>query len=360
MLLAFLGGLKALPEQPIEPFVLIYLSGVGGDLGERLDRLGVRWAAAKLTAVFDYEEHFESLKRQIAALEADSVVFVSLPQFLAYFMRRPLAPIQIWWSMKFALPNFATLQGRVFYRSLFEREIEIAGRIWRGGPLAFTPPAPPDARAVEAIRARYPGKAILGTIAREEKIANKAYLDAVVEILLRHPNTVFLWTGRTQPRQIIEAFQNAGVDDRCHFIGWVDPVPYIVAFDLFLETYPLTGLMSGWAMSLGKPIISVGSLGFLGTYLEPVLNGAIAAAANDLARLEAIFQPVRDVLPGIWASHPRDMPAFADELLADPTLRARLGDVQRRYVEAFMIDETASAAIQAKHFAAIIDEARTP
>jgi hypothetical protein len=358
VLLAFLDGLRKLPLAPIDPFVLIYFAPDGGDLGRRLDQLGVPWAVGGQMHGYEFVRQFEAVEDKVAALGADSVVFVSLPQHLPYFMRRPLAPIQIWWSMKFALPNFAELDGRVFYRSLFDRKIEIAGRTWRGGPLAFTPPPPPNPAAVAAIRARFPGKTILGTIAREEKIANDDYLLAVVDILQRRPDTVFLWTGRTQLRHVTDAFVAGGVADRCHFIGWVEPTAHIAAFDLFLETYPLTGLMSGWTMALGKPIVSVGSLGWLATYLEPIFDGSIPASPDDLRQIEEIFRPVRAELPTLWAPHPRDMGPFVDKLLDDPQLAVRFGAVLRRYAETFMSDEAASAAIQARHFAAIIHEAR--
>ena len=356
VLLAFLAGLKALPFAPIDPVVLIHSADDGGELGGRLDQLGVAWDCVGRPR--DYAIHFDLVRAKLDRLGIDGVVVVSLPLFLPFFMRRPLSAVQIWWSMKFALPNFPGLTGRVFYRSLFDRKVEIAGREWRGGPLAFTPPPPPNPKAVEAIRARYPGKTILGTVAREEKIANEDYLSAVVDILRRRPETVFLWTGRNQLRQITEAFAAGGVADRCHFMGWVEPTRFIGAFDLFLETYPLTGLMSGWAMALGKPIVSVGPLGFLATYLEPIMNGTIEAEPGDLARLDDIFRPVRDALPGLWAPHPRDMGAMVDKLLDEPALRAEFGDVQRRYVQAFMNDEAASAAIQAHHFAAIVEEQR--
>lgn len=356
VLLAFLAGLKQMADPPMDPGVVIY-SAAGGELSKRLDQLGVAWDAVGPPSQ-SRSEHFDEVARRIAAFGADSVVFVSLPQYLAYFVRRPLANIQIWWSMKFALPNFEQLDGRVFYRSLFDRQVEIAGRMWRGGPLAFTAPAPAAKEAVAAIRARFEGKVILGTIAREEKIANDDYLAAVVDILRRHPDAVFLWTGREQPQQVLNAFAAGGVADRCHFIGWVDPIPYIEAFDLFLETYPLTGLMSGWAMALGKPIISVGSLGFLASYLEPVLDGSIKASPEQVAQLDAIFQPIKNRLPGIWAQHPRDMARFADLLLADAELLRTFGEVQRAYVETYMSDEVGSSAIQARHFAEIVAQRR--
>lgn len=358
VLLSFLAGLGKLETPILRPAVIIYGAVHGGDLGRRLTQMGVPWEAVGSPRAHAYEERYARVRERVAAMQADGVVIVSLPLHLAYFCHRPLGPAQVWWSMKFALPNFEELDGRVFYRSLFDRKLEIEGRLWRGGPLAITPPARPDPAVVQAIRARFPGKTILGTIAREEKIANPDYLAAVADILRRRPETCFLWTGRVQLPEIQAVFDRAGVADRCHFIGWVDPAPYILAFDLFIETYPLTGIMCAWAMAFGKPIVSVGSLGFVGTYLEPILDGSIQVAAEDLASVEAVFAPVRSRLPGLWAAHPDQIAAFADALLDDPDLRRDLGTAQRRYIETFMADEASSAAAQARHFADVVREAR--
>lgn len=356
VLVSFLTGLRQLEAAPIEPIVLLYAAVEGRDLGQKLDALGVKWEALGPTPG-GIEARYRRLRERCTALQVDAAVVVSLPLHLAYFCRRPVAPVQVWWSMKFALPNFA-VDGRVFYRSLLDRKIEIAGRTWRGGPLAFTPPPRPAPDAVAAIRARYPGMKILGTIAREEKIANAEYLEAVVAVLRRHPDVCFLWTGRNPLAEVQAAFERGGVAERCHFIGWVDPAPHIAAFDLFLETYPLTGLMCGWAMAFGKPVVSVGPLGFLGTYLQPLFDGTVAADPDAIAGVRRLFEPVAGRLPGIWADRPGDIPAFVDALLADPALAASLGACQQRYVETFMADEAASAATQARHFAEIVREAR--
>jgi hypothetical protein len=211
---------------------------------------------------------------------------------------------------------------------------------------------------VAAIRARFPGKTLVGAVARAEKIANRDYLAAVTGILQRHPQAVFLWTGNSELAEITAAFQAAGVADRCHFLGWVDPTPYILAFDLFLETFPLTGITAAWSMALGKPMLSVGSLGFMAVYLEPIFDGKITIEPADLARLQAIFAPVRDRLPGLWARDASQIAPLADALLADPALAQAFGRAQQAYMQAFMGDEPASAAAQARHFAAIAREAR--
>lgn len=357
LLLTFLSGLSQLDDPPIEPIVLIYMDASGGQLGRKLDLMKVRWMSAGLAAPFAYEALFETVRDQVAEIDADAVVFVSIPLFIAYFCRRPLAPAQIWWPMKFFMPCFDGLDGRVSYNSLSVATRIIDGRLWREGPLSLPPPPPADPQDVSAIRARFPNMTLLGTISREEKIADPAFLTAVAEILRRHTDACFLWTGREKLSVIDDFFRAAGLGDRCHFIGWVEPTPYLMAFDLVLET-PLTGLMFGWAMALGKPLLSLGARGLIGVHLAQILDGTLPVDPRDRERIEAVFAPIRDHLPGLWAADGAQMVEFADILLGDVELRKTLGEVQKAYVDRFMVSEAVSARIQAQHFADIALEKR--
>jgi len=286
----------------------------------------------------------------------DAVVVVSLTTRLAYFCKCPLAPVQLWWPMKFPLPLFDNLQGRVDHGSIVRHSRMIDGKLWRGGPTAIPRPARPDREIVKAIRNQYSGKKILGVIAREEKIAEQDFLDAIVQILRRHPDTVFLWTGRERLAAIDLAFQNGGIADRCHFVGWIDPTTYIEAFDVMLETYPLTGLVVAWAMTMGTPVISIGDNGWLGVYLKPIFDGAIALSPEDRAKIDTIFEPIKSRLPGIWASTLEEIEPFADALLEDKEFRQIVARVQKEYVDTFMFDKVESAEIFAQHIVDVVNE----
>lgn len=359
VLLSFLEGLKNVADRPIEPFVYLLTSRGESEISGVLQRLGTPlWVNATPVDQWQAVESIDNCRQQMARDNIDAVVFVSVPQFLAHFAAAPLAPVQIWWSMKFPLPNFPGLDGRVFYRSLFNQVFEIEGVHWRGGPLGLTPPPSADPAKVAAVRAQYPGRRILGTIAREEKIREPGFLNAVVRLLGKHPDTCFLWTGRKKLPEIEAHFVAGGVADRCHFVGWVDPGVYCRVFDLFLETYPLTGLMAAWSMALGKPVISVGRLGFLGTYLEGIFNGSVPCPPGERERLDAIFKPLQGRLPYLWADTPAQIDGIADAVLADPALAEALGAAEQAFITGFLSDPASSAAIQARHFRAIIEEKR--
>ena len=364
VLLSFLRGLRGLETAPLEPLVLIFFDiarqGNGGPLGVELDRLGVRWHCPRLEGAVHYESHFDECRGWLAAAGVDAAVFVSLPLHLAYFMQAPLAPVQIWWSMKFALPNFPALDGRVFFRWLFPRTAIIEGRTWHCGPIAISPPPAPDPNDARVLRARFGSKMVIGTIAREEKIANREYLDAICRLLKRHPEACFVWTGRRQLKVIDDCFEQAGVAGRCHFVGWVDPALYIEVFDLFVETYPLSGLMAAWSMAMGKPVVSVGSSGILGTYLESVFDGSVPVEAHEKAMLDSIFAPLQGRLPALWATTPEGIDAIADLLIKDPQLAADVGAAQQRFIRAFLSDEKSSAENNARMFVDIARQNMPP
>jgi glycosyltransferase involved in cell wall biosynthesis len=357
LLLSLLRGLTISKNKAIEPVVYMYMDIDGGWLGSILNRLNIEWRSTNVEST--YEDKFDLARRNLSEMKIDAIVFVSLATRLAYFCKQPLAAIQIWWPMKFTLPLFEGLHGRISYNSIVKHAQIIDGRLWRSGPIAVPKPDPPTQATVDAVRGRFSGKTILGVIAREEKIADKDFLEAVVEILKRHPDTVLLWTGRARLPVIDQAFERGGVSDRCHFEGWIDPTSYIAAFDVMLETFPLTGLVVGWAMALGKPVISVGDRGWLGAYLKPIFDGTVTVSPEDQTRIDEIFSPIKSRLPGIWAEAPGDMVAFADALLTSEDLRRLVGQVQKRYVETFMLDEIASAEILAEHIVDIISEAQT-
>lgn len=355
VLLAYLEGVVASEKKWIEPLVYL-LSGEGGpELAAICARFDVPvQVCPPATGIAD---RFDRCRKDLAAQDVEAVIFVSLPLHLDYLVGLKLAPVSIWWSMKFPLPNFAGLDGRVFYRMLFAGETEIDGVVWRGGPLGISLPPQPDPADVAGLRAKFGDGPLLGTVAREEKIREPAYLDAVARILQRYPTAHFLWTGRQELPEITSFFGRSGVGARCHFVGWVDPAIYCRAFDLFLETFPLTGLMSGWAMANGMAVVTAGPLGWLGCMLEGIYNGSLRCASDDRARLDAVFANIIDRVPCLWARDADGFVALASALLDDAALRRDFGLACQRFMTTFLSDKTGSAEIQSRHFAKIVQMA---
>jgi hypothetical protein len=297
---------------------------------------------------------FEQCRQDLAQLQTAAVVFVSIPLHLEYLSALKLAPVSIWWSMKFPLPNFKKLDGRVFFRRLFAGRVDIEGECWYGGPLGLEFPPEPDPMTVAAIRAKYAAGPILGTVAREEKIREPVYLAAIAKIMQAHPTASFLWTGRQALPEIVQYFDSQGIGDRCHFIGWVDPALYCRVFDVFLETFPLTGLMSGWAMSFGQAVATAGPLGWLGTYLAGIYDGSLPCTMTERMQIDEVFAPIIGRVPCIWGKDGDEFVALVSALLREEQLRRDFGHCCQHFMRRFLADPAGSALAQARFFAEII------
>jgi hypothetical protein len=356
VLLSFLAGLSQCADQPIEAFVYLLNEAGYDDMAAQCGKYGVEVHALRSSPASPMTVRFEQCRQQLSVLGAAAIVYVSVPMHLEYLTALKLAPVSIWWSMKFPLPNFPLLDGRVFFRRLFAGKVDIEGQTWYGGPLGLELPAEPDAAAVAVIRAKYPGGPILGTVAREEKIREPVYLAAVAEIMKAHPTASFLWTGRRPLPEIVQYFDAQGIGGRCHFIGWVDPAVYCRVFDVFLETFPLTGLMSGWAMALGQAVATAGPLGWLGTYLTGIYDGSLPCSAAERAQVDEVFAPVAGRVPCIWSRDGDDFVALVAALLRDDQLRRDFGLCCQHFMRRFLADPAASALTQARFFKEVMTE----
>jgi hypothetical protein len=357
LMLSFFSGLALAAHKPIRPIVYSLTGNGTVELAEVCRKYGIDVIADNVpNNTFDMKARLQRCREKLTELDVDAVAFVSVPMHLDYVTALKLAPISIWWPMKFPLSTFPLLDGRVMYRMLFAGKVEIDGKLWRGGPLGVHAPPTADPASVAAVRARFPNGPIIGTVAREEKIRDAGYLEAVSQVLLANPTANFLWTGRTQLPEIVQYFERRGVAGRCHFIGWVDPAIYCRVFDVFLETFPLAGLMSGWAMMAGKSVATAGSFGWLGTHLEGVFDGTIPCSSSDKARLDSVFAEVIGRLPCLWANDVAGYVSLVNTLLQDESLRDAFGRACQNFMQDFLSDDTQSSLIQAKHFAEVVEE----
>ena len=205
------------------------------------------------------------LGRKILALRdrlrADAIacaVWVSLPPSAVFALSCGLAPVQIFWALKFHPIAGSFIDGYLTYGAPGETERRFGKQAWRvvPTPLAIEPPSIDPDRVAE-VRAKYPEPFLFGTVAREDKIRSPEFLKAVAVILKTHPDAGYIWTGGQRDKQIDDYFAAQGVSKRCHFAGWVDAPLYGAAFDVFLETFPLGCGVTGYqALGSGTPLLS--------------------------------------------------------------------------------------------------------
>jgi hypothetical protein len=178
------------------------------------------------------------------------LVVVSVPYILPVLVRA-LRPNKVTWlSMKFELDCFTELINRISYLSSTGETFNHKNIKWyRNTPALLNHNmqynGPRNINSIKFI-----------TINREEKIRDLEFLESVTQILLNTSNSSFSWTGRIEDPFISDFFKNKGLENRVHFIGWVDPFLLINDFDIFLDVPKLSGYISAQYFAAGFPIVS--------------------------------------------------------------------------------------------------------
>jgi hypothetical protein len=203
-------------------------------------------------------EKLVALRDRMRADSMGCAVWVSMPAGATFALSMGLAPVQIFWALRFHPVTGPFIDGFLTYGAPGEKERLFGKQAWQvvPTPLAIEPPTAP-AEQVAAERARFPERFLFGTVAREDKIRSPDFLRAVAAILKAVPEAGYVWTGRERDPQIDNHFIAEGVASRCHFAGWVDSSLYANVFDAFLETFPLGCGVTGYqAMGAGTPLLS--------------------------------------------------------------------------------------------------------
>ena len=277
--------------------------------------------------------------REAFARNGDTTaVWMSTPVTSLFAFAMGLAPVQVFWSLRYHPVRLPEIDGYVTYGSWGESERTFHGQRWTVCPVPLALERRAIARAdIEQLRAKFPQRTLLGTLARPEKIASPAFLDCVVRILERHPQCGYLWTGQARHAGIDAFFRERGVGDRCHFVGWVDTALFGAALDLFLESFPLGCGITGYqAMAAGVPLVS---------FLErnTVFGMRYWTEAQSRERL--------DGFPVLCARSPDEYVELASRMLTDPAFRADWVARESRFYEE---EAQGSARYSARYFDALL------
>lgn len=365
LLLEYLAGYRKLADQPFTPVVFVF-NGTNPVLAERLKAHFIDVCFLDQKTPETQNDDYRRLLFLRNCLQRDSVtelVWVSAPYMMVFASAMGMAPIQVWWSMKYHGIETPEIDGYVTGGSLLNSKV-IGGRTWRTAPVAYdVMPGPGVVEQAAQLRREYDEHEILiGTLAREQKLTDPRYLASIVHILRQHRNVAYIWTGRAQLLQVQSAFEQGGVADRCYFVGWVDTKVYAQLIDIFLDSYPFpctTTILE--AMAAGRPVVFFQSeesyrTGLHGI-LTPVLDGE--SEQNPMTdRLLTLLKP-RQRRPLFLCAHdPQEYVKFAEALIADASFRNEVGGALRQVVREFFINRELMAAGYTKHFVAIVDEVR--
>jgi hypothetical protein len=259
-------------------------------------------------------------------------VWVSSPTAASFALSMRLAPVQIFWALRFRPITGPYIDGYITYGPKEARERTVGKQVWAICPVPLSLKVPAqDAAAIAALRQRFPHRLLLGTLAREEKIDSKPFLAAVARILIENPDTGYLWTGRSRHAAVDDFFRDKGLSERCHFVGWVDTALYAASLDVFLETFPLGCGITGYqALAAGTPLLS---------YLEE--NTVYGMQFGD--DTEAADAAGAGRHPILCGRTPDEYVALAARLIADEQFRRDTGRKGRAFFEAEMQNGNAYA-----------------
>ena len=99
-----------------------------------------------------------------------------------------------------------------------------------------------DESQISTIRNSYPKDSfILGTVGRLIKLDNHEYLQTVVTIMEKNPNTIFLACGSGDSSSIKQKVKKLGMLERFYFPGQIDAHIYNHVLDLYLDPFPSGG-----------------------------------------------------------------------------------------------------------------------
>ena len=362
-LLSMLDGLRRLDFPPFDPRVYVFQPTVS-ELASRLAELNVpvtyvdRLAGAD---AWDWSRRLTRLREQLTRDGVSAAVFVSVPVLMPLAFAMGLAPVQIWWSMKYHTIQLPEIDAYFTVGSIGERERVIDGQRWRTLPPTLARPFDPrlkeEARRIRERLSRF--DVILGSLNRPEKIDSPEYLDALQRILQAHPGAMFLWFGRYPHRSVQNAMMERRIHTQCLFSGWVDTRLYAQVLDVHLDAFPFpAGITSGQVMAAGVPSVT-----FLSKSAEQ--NGILAVlwplwqgVSGTPEQQRVVRELLTDADGGPLFSVARSVDEYvaqANRLIDDPAFRRRSARAAQRLIEHFN-EPTAMARGFAEHLREVISE----
>ena len=289
------------------------------------------------------------LRTRMAQDKVRTAVWVSYPGTAIYALAMGIAPVQVMWSLRYHPVRVPEIDGYITYGSWGENARTFHGQQWAVCPVPLAlDPRRPDPAKVAALRAKFPEPVLLGTLAREEKIDSRPFLESVAAILQRNPQCGYIWTGHAMHPGVAAFFQRAGVAPRTHFVGWVDTPLYAAILDVFLETFPLGCGITGYqAIGAGVPLVSY--LDANTVFGMQYWSGLMARAGSR----EGVGRELLDEYPVLCARDGPEYSALATRLVEDGAFRGQW----RSREERFFAEEIASIARYSQRFFAAVGEA---
>ncbi|MFP6899978.1 MAG: hypothetical protein VCA36_03480 [Opitutales bacterium] len=333
---------------------LVYVEGGSNpELTDRLEAYNVPYVfVTELAGNNSFlTQRWEAIRNDCKVRGVEIFIFVSAVLYMAYAYALRVAPVQIWWSMKYHCLSLPEIDGYLTLGS-FQKFKEIEGRSWgichRALEALYDPSLEPEAIIIRAQLRETDETIILGCLGREEKLLNEPFAHSLAQILKKVPEAIFIWTGKIENSDVTRLFKAHGVEDQCLYVGWVNTRLYAQVLDVFVDSYPFaSGLTAFETMAAGHPVVALVTPEALGigfpNHLWPAYSGAEGIDAN-------IHKDVRDIFTGSnggsvfsTVETESEYVDMAVRLAKEKDFREEAGLAAKTFIERYMHDEAAMA-----------------
>lgn len=219
------------------------------------------------------------------------------------------APVQLYWSHGNPFTDFQGIDHRIIHSQVYgNNNLEMIGSHlfykFIPGMLKefYTPNLMPQ--KLEKARNQFPKSTVIyGNIGRIKKMANPEFIATLCRILKAVPQAIFISCGGGNDeanyfyKAMLTQLQEAGVRDRCYFMGDVDAHVYGSIIDVFLNSFPEHG---------GESISEYAAKG-----------GLVLSLCSEAARLDRNPEQNTDVLPTLLLR--RNLSKVRNRLMAHST-----------------------------------------
>lgn len=366
--LTFLSGMRDLGTEYFEP--ITYILGSESKSGntekafpEAVLRLGYEvrflpYLVHRLSRVL------LNIKKRANQDQISALVFVSIPSHMLVCVNAGLAPRHVWWAMKYHQIESDKIDGYLTFGS-FGRTRVIDGKKWRSALPALTDLFDPGAADQAKInRNRHLGDqftCILACIGRDEKINSRPYLEAVAKLLKKHPETLFVWTGRKVPVEVNTIINELEISERCCFVGWIDSMVYSQVIDIFIDSFPFASGYSAFeAMAANKPIVVLETPESretsTATSLLPALRRETGSSTDQDILIEMFSESEGDLKYSPFVTSEDEYIQKVSHLIEDLDFRARSGEAGHRFIDEFLSDSKRMANEVCNHLVEIVEQ----
>ncbi len=357
----YFRGLKEFDRPPIQPTLILF-----DDVSDQIQNLANE-NQVEIVSFPDsgYYERILRIRQWNIDNNVTAFVWSSTLLFMPFAFSMRIAPVQIFWSMKYHSVKFDEIDGYLTTGS-FEKYRTIDGKKWRVGHGAldslYKPELEGDAKTKRKELTDDENCIIFGCLGRETKINNDQYAGAIAQILKQVPNSIYIWTGRVNHPEILSRFRKLGILDRCRFVGWINTALYAQVLDVFVDSFPFaSGHTAFESMAAGCPVVvritpeslETSSL----THILPAFH--CSYVPKDIQ--EDIKDTWLDENGNILLPIVEDLNNYVNtavQLATDRDFRHRIGELSRMFVNRFMTDTKLMAKTYTNHILDIINQSR--